>query len=182
MVIGHTQMSLEELAKKIGATNINDVLRFLGGKNFALDTQAKLMARGGDATKLGRMAGGKAARNILRAVPGLSTALVVLDAADVVAGPDSLGNKAMDATAMGVGGTIGGIVGLGNPLAIGTGANLGKMASDATQFVFGGGKSAEQRKLEEALKILQQQQGFSAGGALAGSIGGLPGALLGGMK
>ena len=157
MVTGHTQMSLEELAKKIGATNVDDVLRFLGGKDFALNTQAKLMARGGDATKLGRMAGGKAARNILRAVPGLSTALVALDAADVVAGPDSLANKAMDASAMGIGGTIGGIVGLGNPLAIATGAGLGKMASDATQFVFGGGKSAEQRKLEEALKLLQQR-------------------------
>lgn len=148
---------LENIRKQIGATSIDDVLRFLGGKDFALNTQAKLMAKGGEATKLGRMAGGKAARNILRAVPGLSTALVALDAADVVAGPDSLGNKAMDATAMGVGGTIGGIVGMGNPLAIATGAGLGKMASDATQFVFGGGKSAEQRKLEEALKLLQQR-------------------------
>ena len=69
-MIGHSIDSLEELAKKIGATNVDDVLRFLSGKDFALDTQAKLMARGGDATKLGRMAGGKAARNVLRAVPG----------------------------------------------------------------------------------------------------------------
>ena len=154
MVIGHTKESLEELARRIGATNVDDVLRFLSGKDFALDTQAKLMARGGDATKLGRMAGGKAARNVLRAVPGLGTALVALDVADVVAGPDSLGNKGMDAVAMGIGGTLGAV---GGPLGIAAGAGLGKMASDATQFVFGGGKSAEQRKLEEALKLLQQR-------------------------
>ena len=145
---------LESIRKQIGATNVDDVLRFLSGKDFALDTQAKLMAKGGEATKLGRMAGGKAARNILRAVPGLSTALVALDVADVVAGPDSLGNKGMDAVAMGIGGALGAA---GGPLGIAAGAGLGKMASDATQFVFGGGKSAEQRKLEEAIKLLQQR-------------------------
>ena len=165
MVTGHTQMGLEELAKKIGATNVDDVLRFLSGKGFANRAQLGILEKlggggtgaGGVGSKVARFAGGKAAKNILRAVPGLSTALVALDAADVVAGPDSLGNKAMDASAMGIGGTIGGIMGLGNPLAIATGAGLGKMASDATQFIFGGGKSAEQRKLEEALKLLQQR-------------------------
>nr|AAU84563.1 hypothetical protein [uncultured organism BAC21E04] len=172
MVIGHTKESLEELAKKIGATNVDDVLRFLSGNDFATKAQSALIDKlGGEqaqlarnaagnptiGAKVARFAGGNSARNLLRVVPGLSTALVALDAADVVAGPDSLGNKAMDATAMGVGGTIGGIMGLGNPFAIATGANLGKMASDATQFVFGGGKSAEQRKLEEALKLLQQR-------------------------
>lgn len=165
MVIGHTKESLEELARKIGATNVDDVLRFLSGKDFANRAQLGILEKlggvgsgaGGVGSKVARFAGGKTAKNILRAVPGLSTALVALDAADVVAGPDSLGNKAMDASAMGIGGTIGGIVGLGNPLAIATGAGLGKMASDATQFVFGGGKSAEQRKLEEAVKLLQQR-------------------------
>ena len=165
MVIGHTKESLEELARKIGATNVDDVLRFLSGKDFANRAQLGVLEKlggvgsgaGGVGSKVARFAGGKTAKNILRAVPGLSTALVALDAADVVAGPDSLGNKAMDASAMGIGGTIGGIVGLGNPLAIATGAGLGKMASDATQFVFGGGKSAEQRKLEEAVKLLQQR-------------------------
>jgi hypothetical protein len=154
-MIGHSVDSLEALAKKIGATNVDDVLRFLSGKDFALDTQAKLMARGGDATKLGRMAGGKAARNVLRAVPGLGTALVALDVADVVAGPDSLGNKGMDAVAMGIGGTLGAV---GGPLGIAAGAGLGKMASDATQFLLGGGKSAEQRKLEEVLAALRGGQ------------------------
>ena len=167
MVIGHTKESLEELARKIGATNVDDVLRFLSGKDFANRAQLGVLEKlggvgsgaGGVGSKVARFAGGKTAKNILRAVPGLSTALVALDAADVVAGPDSLGNKAMDASAMGIGGTIGGIVGLGNPLAIATaaGVGLGKMASDATQFVFGGGKSAEQRKLEEAVKLLQHR-------------------------
>ena len=34
------------------------------------------------------------------------------------------------------------------------GIAAGKAASDATQFLFGGGKSAEQRKMEEALALL----------------------------
>lgn len=152
-----SKLALKELMERLGTTDVNDVLKFLGGKDFAIDAQAKLMARGGEATKLGRMAGGKAARGVLRAVPGLGTALVALDAADVVAGPDSLGNRGMDAAAMGIGGTIGGVVGMGNPLAIATGAGLGKMASDATQFVFGGGRSAEERKIEEAVKLLQSR-------------------------
>jgi hypothetical protein len=162
MVIGHTKESLEELAKKIGATNVDDVLRFLSGKGFAKEAQTgivKLLGKGvptgaGVGSKVARFAAGQGARNVLRAVPGLSTALVALDAADVVAGPDSLGNKGMDAVAMGIGGTLGAV---GGPLGIAAGAGLGKMASDATQFVFGGGKSAEQRKLEEAFKLLQQR-------------------------
>ena len=162
MVIGHTKESLEELAKKIGATNVDDVLRFLSGKDFANRAQLGVLEKlggvgsgaGGVGSKVARFAGGKTAKNILRAVPGLSTALVALDVADVVAGPDSLGNKGMDAVAMGIGGTLGAV---GGPLGIAAGAGLGKMASDATQFVLGGGKSAEQRKLEEAVKLLQQR-------------------------
>jgi hypothetical protein len=169
MVIGHTKESLEALARRIGATNVDDVLRFLGGADFAENAQTKirdqLIFGGKPAVKgaksgivrvgpVARFAGGTAAKNILRAVPGLSTALVGLDVADIVAGPDSLGNKGMDAVAMGIGGTLGAA---GGPLGIAAGAGLGKMASDATQFLFGGGKSAEQRKLEEAIKLLQQR-------------------------
>ena len=117
-----------------------------------------------------------------RALPVLGAVQAVGDVGDIVLGDDSLGNKVMDTAAMGIGGTIGGVLSLGNPLVAAGGASLGKAASDGLQFLFGGGKSAEERKLEEALKLLQQQQGFNAGGALAGSIGGLPGALLGGMN
>ena len=152
--LGHSLDGLEEAMKVLGTTNVNDVLKFMSGKEFAANAQAQLMARGGEATKLGRMAGGKLGRNILRAVPLLSTAAVGLDVADIVAGPDSLGNKGMDAGAM----TIGGILGApGGPLGVMAGAGLGKLASDATQFIFGGGKSAEDRKLEEAIKLLQQR-------------------------
>ena len=76
-----------------------------------------------------------------------------MDVADVIAGDDSLANKAMDATAMGLGGTAGFF--LGGPLGASLGAGLGKTASDGVQFLVGGGKSAEQRKLEEALMLLE---------------------------
>lgn len=92
-----------------------------------------------------------------RAIPILGALGVATDLGDLVTGSESLGNKAMDATAMGVGGTIGAVLGLGNPLVAATGATLGKTASDGIQFLLGGGKSAEQRKLEEALKLLQQR-------------------------
>jgi hypothetical protein len=78
-----------------------------------------------------------------------------MGAADVLAGNDSLGNKAMDTAAMGIGGFLGAA---GGPLGIAAGAGLGKAASDATQFVLGGGKSAEQRKMEEALAALRGGQ------------------------
>jgi hypothetical protein len=171
-MIGHSIDNAQQGLSQLGKTNLDDVMRFLSGKGFAEDAQAKIIeqltfggkeavkgAKGG-IVKLGpvaRFAGKGPAKNILRAIPGLSTALVALDVADVVAGPDSLANRGMDAAAMGIGGTLGGIVGMGNPLAIGTGAQLGKMVSDGSQFIFGGGKSAEQRKIEEAVKLLQQR-------------------------
>ena len=172
MNLGLSQMYAQDDLSKLGKTNLDDVLRFLNGKGFAEKTQAEIMdqlAFGGKAAakgvkpgivklgSVGRFAGGQTAKNILRAIPGLSTALVALDVADVVAGPDSLANRGMDAAAMGIGGTIGGIVGMGNPLAIGAGTGIGKMVSDGSQFIFGGGKSAEERKLEEAIKLLQQR-------------------------
>ena len=84
--------------------------------------------------------------------PGLGAVGGALAVGDLVLGQDSGANKAMDATAM----TIGGILGsVGGPLGTAAGVGLGKMASDATQFIFGGGKSAEERRMEEALAMLQ---------------------------
>ena len=40
-------------------------------------------------------------------------------------------------------------------MGIAAGAGLGKAASDAVQYIFGDKKSAEQRKLEEALMLLR---------------------------
>ena len=92
---------------------------------------------------------GNAAKVLGPAAAGVGGALAV---GDVLFGQDSGANKAMDATAM----TIGGILGsVGGPLGTAAGVGLGKMASDATQFVFGGGKSAEERRMEEALAMLQ---------------------------
>ena len=102
-----------------------------------------------------RMAGGRVGQVIAKGLPILGAVTAAADVADIVTNDTSLGNKAMDTAAMGVGGTIGGILGLGNPFAIAAGASTGKFLSDGTQFIFGGGKSAEQRKMEEALALLQ---------------------------
>ena len=167
--LGHSRTNFEDGLSKLGKTNLDDVMRFLSGEGFAKDAQEKILERltfGGKAAAKGaapglvkvgpvaRFAGKGAAKNILRAIPGLSTALVALDVADVVAGQDSLANRGMDAAAMGIGGTLGAV---GGPLGIAAGAGLGKMVSDGTQFIFGGGKSAEQRKIEEAVQLLQQR-------------------------
>lgn len=155
-MIGHSiddsYARLEAIRKKIGATSVDDVLKFLGGKEFALNQQAKLMARGSDATKLGRMAGSPAARKALRFVPGLGLGLTALDVADVVTGNESLGNKAMDTAGMAIGGTLGAV---GGPLGVAAGVSLGKMGSDALQYLFGDKLTPEQRKMREALMMLQ---------------------------
>jgi hypothetical protein len=154
-MLGHTIDDKAEQLARLKGVSVEDLLSILGGKGFANTAQAELMARGGQATKLGRLAGSKLANSALRVVPGLSVAGAALGAADVVAGNDSLANKAMDATAMGIGGFLGSAAG---PIGTAAGASLGKMASDATQFVLGGGKSAEQRKMEEALAALRGGQ------------------------
>ena len=96
------------------------------------------------------------AKNALRAVPLLGAGMAVADVADVVAGQDSLANKAMDATAMGIGGTLG-IV--GGPLGVMAGASTGKAVSDFTQWLLGDKKTAEQRKMEQALAMLNRGVG-----------------------
>lgn len=150
----------KELAAQIGATSVDDVLRFLNGKSTQSAVQGAIgkgldTATFGKFSKpIGRFAGSGPMRTVARIVPGLSVATTALGAADIVAGNDSLVNKAMDTAAMGIGGVAGGM--LGGPLGAATGASIGKMASDATQFVLGGGQSAEQRRLEEALVALQR--------------------------
>ena len=73
---------------------------------------------------------------------------------DLILGYESLANKGMDAAFMAAGAAAGSVI----PV-VGTsiGAAGGKMVSDATQFLFGGGKSSKERDLEEALKLLQQR-------------------------
>ena len=143
--------TLKDIGKKIGATSLDDVLKFLGGKEFALNQQARMMAAGSEATKLGRFAGGKAARNILRVVPGLTAGLAALDAADIVTNDTNILNKGMDTTAMAIGGALGSV---GGPLGTMAGASTGKFVSDSLQWLFGDKKTPEQRKLEETLALL----------------------------
>ena len=110
---------------------------------------------GRGAATLSKFAASKPALTALKVVPGLGAVGGALGVADIVAGDDSGANKAMDAAAMGIGGFLGAA---GGPLGIAAGAGLGKMASDATQFLFGGGKSADQRRMEEALALLRGGQ------------------------
>ena len=91
-------------------------------------------------------------RKALKFVPGLGLGLTALDAADVVAGNESMGNKVMDATGMAIGGTLGAV---GGPLGVAAGASLGKTASDALQYLFGDKLTPEQRKMKETLMMLQ---------------------------
>ena len=150
------RQSVDELAlalAQIKGVSVDDALRFLGGKGFSSGVQANLMARGAEASRLGRFATGRLAGTALRAVPLVGTAMTALDAADIVTNNTSLGNKAMDAAAMGIGGAIGAI---GGPLGAATGASLGKMTSDGIQYLFGDKKTPEQRKMEEALMMLQR--------------------------
>ena len=102
-----------------------------------------------------RFAASPAALTAAKVGTGIGALGGVLGAADVLVGNDSLGNKAMDTVAMGIGGTLGAV---GGPIGIAAGAGLGKAASDATQWLFGDKKSAEQRKMEEALALLRGGQ------------------------
>ena len=94
-----------------------------------------------------------AALNSYKVLTGLGAVGGVLGAADVIAGQDSAANKLMDSAAMGVGGFLGAP---GGPVGVAAGAGTGKMVSDGLQWLFGDKKSAEQRKLEEALAQLQR--------------------------
>lgn len=162
-MIGHSiddsKTALEALMKKIGATNVGDVLRFLGGK----PTQSQVMAEtdktlnaltlGKMPKTVGRMAGSKIGRGIARAVPALSVLTNVADVADIIAGDESFINKAGDVAGAGIGGTLGFV--MGGPLGASVGASMGKQASDGLQYLFGDKKTPEQRRMEEALAMLQ---------------------------
>ena len=118
------------------------------------DLVGKVPIKRGGAT-LSRIATSTPMRFAGRAIPLLGGLSAVTDVADIVAGDESLANKAMDTAAMGVGGAIGGVLGLGNPLLAASGASIGKMGSDALQYLFGDKLTPEQRKMREALMMLQ---------------------------
>jgi hypothetical protein len=150
----------------------NTGLSMLGGLGVSPQTQAlqrnaigggtealqKLMGYTDESAKLGgRMAKAALYKNpLLRAGMKFGGPLAAgFAVGDILLGEESLGNKAMDTAFMVGGGALGSVV----PV-VGTalGAGLGKAASDAVQFIGGGGKSAEQRKMEEALAALRGGQ------------------------
>ena len=161
MSIQHTIEDLKTAGSRAKEISVDDILKFLGGKEFAEGAQPKILsvlnadaytpAKKGLLGKLGRFAGGAGFKRALRAVPILGTGLVALDAADLVTGDESIGNKAMDAAAMAVGGFLGSA---GGPLGSIAGAGLGKTLSDGAQALFGGGEK-EKLTMEEAIAVLK---------------------------
>ena len=114
--VGHSVEDMAVALAKLKGITVDDALKFLGGKAFADQAQNSLtgmIGRAGGATKLGgaagRLAGSKIAHGALRAAAGKISAL---DVADVVTNNTSLGNKAMDATAMAIGAALGSVAGL----------------------------------------------------------------------
>ena len=158
-MLGHSIDNLAATVAKLKNIKVDDALKYLGGKTTLNQTIPMLgenlnfVTAGKFSKPIGRFAGSAMGRGIARTIPGISAAVNILDVADVIAGDESLGNKIMDTGAMAIGGTAGAM--LGGPLGASIGASLGKTVSDGAQAIFGGGKSAEQRKLEEALALLQ---------------------------
>ncbi len=158
-MLGHSIDDLTQVVAKAKGMNVDDLLKYLSGSTTMKQTVPMLgqnlnMATFGKFSKpIGRFAGSSMGRGIARTIPGISAAVNILDVADVVAGDESFGNKAMDVAAMGIGGTAGAF--MGGPLGASIGASLGKTVSDGTQFLLGGGKSPEERKLEEAIIALR---------------------------
>ena len=145
-------------ARAARGITLDDLLNYLGGK----PTQGQVMRSAGqfmnDVTfdnfskPIGKLVGSKVGRVAARAVPALSAVGNVMDVADVIAGDESFGNKVMDGGAMALG-AVGGFM-VGGPLGASMGASAGKALSDGTQYLFGGGQSPEERKLQEALAQL----------------------------
>ena len=145
-IAGHSLgVDLASLAASTGGAYIKATNPFLNTVQNAVLQNVPNMAQGVSIVNNPVFKGATRALPVLGAVSG------VMGAADVIAGPDSFANKAMDTAAM----TIGGILGApGGPMGIAAGAGGGKMVSDSLQWLFGDKKTAEQRKMEEALAAL----------------------------
>ena len=164
--LGHGVSELQDLAAafaKAKGITFGQALDVLSGKAThgqmigALGKGLNTATFGMAPKTVGRFAGGKIGRGLARVIPGLSIGMAALDAGDIITNDTSLGNKAMDTAAMGIGGTIGGILGGGvlSVPAAAAGASTGKFVSDGLQYLFGDKKTPEQRRLEEALAMLQ---------------------------
>ena len=118
----------------------------------AKTAQTALSGATGPLAGIGRFAASPMALTGMKVATGVGALGGVMGAADVLAGNSSVGNKAMDATAMTIGGILGSAAG---PLGAAAGAGIGKMVSDGTQWLFGDKKTPEQRKMELALSELR---------------------------
>ena len=124
----------------------------------AVQKKATSLMGTGVSTKVGplasisRFAASPAALTAAKVGTGISALGGVLGAADVLVGQDSAANKVMDTAAMGIGGFLGAA---GGPVGIAAGAGIGKTISDGAQWLFGDKKTAEQRRMEEALAALR---------------------------
>ena len=96
-----------------------------------------------------------AAKAALRLVPGLGALGLAADTLDVVGGNESVGNKLADALAMAAAGTAGFVFG-GGPIGATIAASGAKAGMDGLQRIVGADRYSEQRKLEEALAMLQR--------------------------
>ena len=156
-MLGHSLDDLAIARARAAGVSLGDIATFLGGK----PTQQQLIAGLGKGMNtatfgtmpktVGRLAGGKAMRGLTRVIPGLGAAVTALDLADIATNETSVLNKGMDATAMGVGAVLGSAFG---PLGAMGGAQVGKMASDGLQYLFGDKKTPKQRELESVLAAL----------------------------
>lgn len=158
-MLGHSIDDAAAYLAQLKAMQLGDVSSYFMGEQ--LDPFARKMGK--DAGKVVNMIPGVSAKNAVkvgrfagRAVPLLSAIGNVTDVADIITGDESLGNKAMDTAAMGVGAAIGGVLGAGvfSPLTASIGASTGKMISDGTQWLLGDKKTPQQRRMEEALALL----------------------------
>ena len=114
------------------------------------------LQKAGVLTNKGKVIAGLSSPNatlLTKGLVGLGAVGGVMGAADVLAGQDSAANKLMDSAAMAIGGVLGAP---GGAVGIAAGAGGGKAISDGLQWLFGDKKTAEQRKLEEALAQLQR--------------------------
>ena len=134
--------------------SLDEAADMMGTQRMLRTGATKIPVGMGGAT-LSKAMKGAVGKNIARALPVVGAGFAVADAGDIVFGQESLANKAMDTGAMGVGGVIGGVLGMGNPFAVAAGASTGKMVSDGVQWLFGDKMTPEQRKMEEALAALQ---------------------------
>lgn len=154
-MIGHGLNDVGIQMQRVGATRLDDVGQFLlGNRPGALQNSMSNDIYGliKHIPGVGNKAAAKVGRFAGKLAPGLSVAGNVMDVADIIAGDESFGNKAMDATGMALGGTAGAF--LGGPLGASIGASVGKMGSDGLQWLFGDKKTPDQRKMESALVAL----------------------------